>query len=70
LENPKPITISGDYIGVYFKDLTNTSAQIANPVDHVTYLTPAKVTLTEAKATFTADKMQDFVSQWATYQKQ
>ena len=70
-ENPIPIAIPGDYIGIFFRNLTNTTGQFANPInEHM--LTPAKSSLVEAEETFTLDSMNDFVS-WvhaATYTKQ
>jgi hypothetical protein len=61
--------VAGDYIGIFFRNLTDTTGQFANPVDE-DFKTPAKSSLTEAETTFTLDKMGDFVSMWATYVRQ
>ena len=63
----------GDYIGIYFKDLTSATGQFASPVeeyDSDTYLTPAKATQAEAEQTFTEGKAGDYVLSWVTYEKQ
>ncbi|MCL1836452.1 MAG: hypothetical protein FWG46_02765 [Treponema sp.] len=63
----------GDYVGIYFKELTGTAGQFAPPVEEYDpgeYRTPAKATLEEAKEIFTAGTMGDFVLYWATYEKQ
>jgi len=68
-ENPIAIPIDGDYIGVFFRNLTDTSGQFANPVD-ANFRTPAQQTLAAARLAFTVDTMGDYVSFWATYTRQ
>jgi len=72
-DNPIPIPIEGDYIGIYFRNLTNTTGQFAVPAEEYEdgkFRTPAKATLTEARAAFIEGVMSDYVSFWVTYTKE
>jgi len=63
----------GDFIGIYFRNLSDTSGQFASPAEEYEkdkFRTPAKATLEEAKAAFTEDLLGDYISFWATYTKE
>ena len=61
--------VAGDYIGVFFSNLTATTGQFAAPVDE-NWLTPAQTSLAAARRAFTVDTMGDYVGVWATYVRQ
>jgi hypothetical protein len=74
----KPIDFStgtepaGDFIGIYFRNLTSTTVQFASPVEEYEpekYRTPAKNSLEEAENSFTVDSANNYVSFWGTYSK-
>jgi hypothetical protein len=59
----------GDYIGIYFRNLTTTQGSFAVPFTEEDPI-PAKASLEEAKNSFTEDKVGDYISYWAVYIKQ
>jgi hypothetical protein len=62
---------AGNFIGIYFRNLTAASGQFASPSGPAPdYITPAQVSLTEAKSSFTEGTMGDYISYWAAYVKQ
>ena len=64
---------AGDYIGIYFRNLTRATGQFAPPIEEYEagkYKTPAKASLAETEASFNLDNMGNFVSFWVTYEKQ
>jgi len=62
----------GDFIGIYFRNLTTTTVEFAVPAENVSgdYITPAKTSLANAKAAFTEGTTGDYISYWGVYVKQ
>jgi len=67
-DNPVPIPVEGDFVGIFFRNLTSTSGQFAAPADK-NFRTPAQTTLEQAKSAFTEDTAGNYVSVWVTYEK-
>jgi hypothetical protein len=60
---------AGDYIGIYFRKLTDKQGEFAPPSTNEDWI-PAKSSLEEAKNTFTEGEMGSFVSFWSVCIKQ
>jgi hypothetical protein len=58
----------GNYIGVYFRNLTKTQGEFTTASTEADRI-PAKATLDEAKKTFTIDTVGNFTLFWGTYEK-
>ena len=56
---------AGKFIGVYYKDYTNSHVFLANAIDEA-YALIVKNTLAEAKNTFTVDNVETHVTYWGT----
>jgi len=56
---------AGKFIGVYYKDYTNSHVFLANAID-TSYNLIVKNTLTDAKKTFTVDNVDTHVTFWGT----
>ena len=77
--NNKPVDFTtgvepaGNFIGIYFRNLTAATGQFASPIEEFEsdqFRTPAKVTLAEAKRTFTQGNTGNYVSYWGSYERQ
>ncbi|MDR2964536.1 MAG: hypothetical protein LBU88_02045 [Treponema sp.] len=60
----------GDYIGVYFRNLTGTQGDFSTPSDYPADPIPATNTMQEAKVKFTEDTAGTYAAYWPTYIKQ
>jgi len=60
---------AGNFIAVYWKDLTTSSISLATATNLTDYSNPATATLGEAETKFTIAKAGDFVGQWGAYSK-
>jgi len=57
---------AGKFIGVYYKDYTNSHVFLANAIDDASYNLIVKNTLAEAKNTFTVDNVDTHVTYWGS----
>ena len=59
----------GKFGAVYWKDLKAGSVQLADAYDTLTWEHAMYDTIEEARANFTIDKTDDFISMWGSYTK-
>jgi len=60
---------NGKFGAVYWKDLTDSSIQMADAYDTATWSRAMHDTLDEAKVNFTSDKTGNYISTWGSYTK-
>ena len=61
----------GNFLGVYYQNLSDVSVQMSNAIDIVTYDPVEASTLNAAKSKFTLDATGDFIGIWGgPYEKQ